>query len=261
MLTPDQLADTTAYLFGVEKKAIFGDSRTHRVVVARQALAWALRQRDWSLESIGAYLRRDHTTIIYSIQIVERARERSESYAEKLAALAQTTAPPPVDWQQRIDALLERIAQLEQQLAERKGTEMATEKAPYKLTVKLDDARPETIAEALTQLRDTAGEYDQTGESSAQMVIESYQEGPLQAVMEAFESWLFHMAPGLDCEMKLSRPGLRPETRELLARAKRETPMDKEWQQFADKHQASIHGTVLGRRVDVEPVSSDREPR
>lgn len=127
---------------------------------------------------------------------------------------------------------------------------MAAEpKPPYKLTVKLDGARPELIAQALSQLRDTASDYDQTGESSAQMIIEAHQESPLTEIMETFENWLFHHAPGLDCEMKLARPGLRPETRELLARAKQQTPMDT-IEGFAEKYGAK-----------VEFVSSDREPR
>lgn len=104
---------------------------------------------------------------------------------------------------------------------------MAAEPKPaYKLTVKLDGAKPELIAEALRTLRNTASDYDQSGESSAQMIIEAHQESPLTEIMETFENWLFHHAPGLDCEMRLARPGLRPETREMLARAKQQTPMD-----------------------------------
>lgn len=104
---------------------------------------------------------------------------------------------------------------------------MAAEpKPPYKLTVKLDGARPELIAQALTQLRDTASDYDQSGESSATMVIECHQEAPILAIMEAFENWLFYHGQAIDCELTPKRPGLRPETRELLARAKNKTPMD-----------------------------------
>lgn len=102
------------------------------------------------------------------------------------------------------------------------------DKAPYKLVVKFDGARPEKIAEALAILRDIAGNYDQAGESTATMTIESYQEAPLRATMDDFEQWLYRHAPGLvkDQAMVLYRPGLRPETAELLAREKRRTPMD-----------------------------------
>jgi hypothetical protein len=47
------------------------------------------------------------------------------------------------------------------------------DKAPYRLVVKFDGARPEKIAEALAQLRETASDYDQTGDAAATMTIES----------------------------------------------------------------------------------------
>lgn len=101
------------------------------------------------------------------------------------------------------------------------------DKAPYQLRIKLDGVKPEHIAAALSELRERAAEYDQTGEASATMTIEGYQEAPLTNVMEAFETWLFYHGK-VDCEMTMKRPGLRPETRELLAREKRRTPMDGE---------------------------------
>lgn len=116
MQTPDQLADTAAFLFGVDKRAIFGDSRTARAVQARQALAWALRQHHWSLQSIGAFLRRDHSTIIYALEMVEKLRARSAEYCARLTVLVGDTAPPPIDWEARITAMEKRIAQLEQKV-------------------------------------------------------------------------------------------------------------------------------------------------
>lgn len=101
----------------------------------------------------------------------------------------------------------------------------AEPKAPYKLTVKLDGAKPEHVAAALIELRERASEYDQTGETSATMTIEAWQESPLRAVMDAFEVWLYYQGH-VDCEIKLTRPGVRPETAAMLAREKRRTPMD-----------------------------------
>lgn len=100
------------------------------------------------------------------------------------------------------------------------------EKPPYKLTVKLDGAKPEKIAEAMTELQERASEYDQSVEAQATLTIECWQETPLRAVVDAFETWLFYRAQGVDCEIKLQRPGLRPETREMLARERKQTPMD-----------------------------------
>lgn len=74
---------------------------------------------------------------------------------------------------------------------------MATDKAPYRLTIKLDSARPDALGEALRVLRDIAGEYDQTGEGAASITIESWQEKPLQGICDDFEEWLFKHQIGL----------------------------------------------------------------
>ena len=102
---------------------------------------------------------------------------------------------------------------------------MATEKAPYKLTVKLDSSRPDAIGEAMQSLRDIAGDYDQTGDGSATITIESYQEDPLRSICDAFEEWLYKHAIGLGCDIKIQRPRLRPEMLAAL-RARHATPMD-----------------------------------
>lgn len=128
------------------------------------------------------------------------------------------------------------------------------EKAPYKLTVKLDSPKPEHVAAALTELRERAAEYDQTGEATATVTFEFWQEAPMRAIMDAFETWLFYHGH-VDCEMKPVRPGVRPETRELLSREKRQTPMDA-IEGFAEKYGAGV-AFVVG---DDEPISSDARP-
>ena len=114
-MTPDTLADTAAFLFGVERGAIFSHSRVARIAEARMALAWALRQAGWSLESIGGYLRRDHTTIIYSLETIERRARQNKRLAECLDVLKQPIAAP-LDWIARIEALERRVAELEARL-------------------------------------------------------------------------------------------------------------------------------------------------
>lgn len=117
------------------------------------------------------------------------------------------------------------------------------EKSPYKLVVKLDGASPERIAQALAELREIAALYDQVGESTATMTIESWQEAPLRETMDAFEVWLYKHAPGLvpDRGMVLYRPGLRPETAERFAREKKRTPMDQEgWEEGDSGEEALI---------------------
>lgn len=130
---------------------------------------------------------------------------------------------------------------------------MPEPKAPYKLTVKLDGAKPERIAEALTELCETAGTYDQTGSATATLTIEAYQEAPLRSLLADFEDWLYRNAQGLDCEVKLARPGIRPETIAQRAREKHDTPMDRAFQEFADQNGAEVSGKLAGREIHVTP--------
>jgi hypothetical protein len=100
------------------------------------------------------------------------------------------------------------------------------DKPPYKLTIKLDGAKAERVAEALTQLRECASDYDQTGDASATLTIEAHQERPLHTLVADFEEWLYRNAQGLDVDIKLQRPGIRPETMAMRAREKH-SPMDR----------------------------------
>ena len=102
---------------------------------------------------------------------------------------------------------------------------MATEKAPYKLSVKLDSSRPDAIGQAIQALQDITAEADQSGDGSATITIESYQEDPLRSICDAFEEWLYKHAIGIGCEIKIARPGLRPEMAARF-RARHATPMD-----------------------------------
>jgi hypothetical protein len=99
------LIERTAHLFDVPPDALIGPGRTQRVAYARFALAWALRQNDWSLQEIGALLKRDHTTIIHAIEAAEQRAAESPDYAARLTKLAPDRAIP-----KRRDS---RVAQLE----------------------------------------------------------------------------------------------------------------------------------------------------
>jgi hypothetical protein len=131
---------------------------------------------------------------------------------------------------------------------------MPEPKSPYKLTVKLSSARPDAIGEALAHLRQLTSEHDLTGESTATLTIECFKEAPLKSVRELFELWLYGYKIALDCEVTAKAPGLRPETAAVL-RANNATPMDREWQDFADKNGAEVSGTLAGHRLHVVPRS------
>jgi chromosomal replication initiation ATPase DnaA len=117
-MTAEQLVSATSFMFGVDRVDLFGSNRTARVAEARQVLAWALRQANWSLESIGDFLHRDHTTIMYAVRVVERKAERSARFAERLAVLVQPVEEP-VNWKARVLALEARVTELEAMLREK----------------------------------------------------------------------------------------------------------------------------------------------
>lgn len=115
-MTPDQLTDTTAFLFNVSRTDLFGSSRVARIAEARQVLAWALRQSNWSLESIGAYLHRDHTTIIYALKNVERRAQHNLRFAERLKVLSEQYVESPTSVATQVKVLDRRVAELEAQI-------------------------------------------------------------------------------------------------------------------------------------------------
>jgi chromosomal replication initiation ATPase DnaA len=117
-MTAEQIVSATSFMFGVDRSELLGSGRTARVSEARHALAWALRQANWSLESIGDFLHRDHTTIIYAVRVIERKAERSARFAERLAVLTQPVEEP-VNWKARVLALEARVAELEAMLREK----------------------------------------------------------------------------------------------------------------------------------------------
>lgn len=109
-----------AHLFGVSESDITGLSRVARITEARQAIAWALREEHWSLESIGMLLGgRDHTTIMYNIERASRKKAHDTRFAERLRVLTEAMRPdrvyPPhtCGCAARVAELEARIAQLE----------------------------------------------------------------------------------------------------------------------------------------------------
>lgn len=111
---------------------------------------------------------------------------------------------------------------------------MAEDKAPYQLTVELDSARPDALSKAMDQLRDIAAEFDTTGKAKATIKFESYKQAELNEIMDAFEEWLYKFAIGLGCQMKVQRPGLRPEMQSVF-RERYATPMDERgWNETAE---------------------------
>lgn len=89
-----------AKMFGVTPKDLMGMGRANEVIQARFALCAALRMRGWSYPRIGAFMRRDHTTIMHAVKRAEYIMERSREYEEKVETLSM--------WQPEIVKVSER---------------------------------------------------------------------------------------------------------------------------------------------------------
>ena len=130
---------------------------------------------------------------------------------------------------------------------------MPEPKPTYTYTFKFKSSRPDAVAAALEHLQELASDTDESGESSATLIIESFNEASLVGIREQLEQWLFRQDVWIDCEVTTKAPGLRPEVRETLLRARQQTPMDREWQAFANRNNVAVSGTMFGQRISVEP--------
>lgn len=111
-MTPEQLIDRAVELFGIQRGLILSPCRSAPVVTARYAVIWALRQNGWTVEGIGAFLGRDHTTICYALDVAE-SRCGSAALEQMRVEIIRAAPTPPIDWKARVAQLEARIAELE----------------------------------------------------------------------------------------------------------------------------------------------------
>jgi chromosomal replication initiator protein len=75
-LTPDRIAHATAEHFAVSLEALRGKRRTSNIALPRQAAMFLMRTHtSMSLADIGGWFRRDHTTVLYSCEKINRQRD------------------------------------------------------------------------------------------------------------------------------------------------------------------------------------------
>jgi chromosomal replication initiator protein len=98
-MTARDLIATVAGHFDLSVADLTGQSRMRHVVLARQAAAWVLRKAaNISLEEIGRLLGgRDHTSIGYSVQQIERRIATDAALRAELHSLLpqRPLAAPP----------------------------------------------------------------------------------------------------------------------------------------------------------------------
>jgi chromosomal replication initiator protein len=118
--SPDWLA-LTGKVFGVAPYLLNSETRQHHVTEARQALTWVLRQRDWSYYRIGELLGgRNHTTIIYHMEVAERLYRDDPGFRNLVQALIREIDGEPIEaapQQACTCGCAARLAELEARLA------------------------------------------------------------------------------------------------------------------------------------------------
>jgi len=72
MITIRSIVDIVAARFSVSHKEIIGPRRCAELVAPRHVAMFLARQEGHSLTKIGFHLRRDHTTVLYGAQKIER---------------------------------------------------------------------------------------------------------------------------------------------------------------------------------------------
>mgnify|MGYP001616942209 CR=1 FL=1 len=87
LVTPEWVVASCAHVLSVDVDAILSPSRQQGVVVARQVIAFMLREAtQLSLPEIAAVLGRDHTTVMHAIRRVARMMGSDGLWAGRVVA-------------------------------------------------------------------------------------------------------------------------------------------------------------------------------
>ncbi|HXF89569.1 MAG TPA: helix-turn-helix domain-containing protein [Xanthobacteraceae bacterium] len=95
------IAQATADVLGLPRPALYGGTRCQQIVRARH-IAWYVANRcyGYSLSRIGFRFRRDHTTVLHGVRLIERRlpadAELGETIARIRAAIEHRVATRPV---------------------------------------------------------------------------------------------------------------------------------------------------------------------
>lgn len=94
---PAFVLDLVSRHYGISIDELLGDSRKMRYTYPRQVAMYVLRSRGYlTLEEIGHALGRDHSTVLYGVQHVERLLRMERNERESLALMLSTVPPAEV---------------------------------------------------------------------------------------------------------------------------------------------------------------------
>ena len=88
-ITPERIVLLTAEQFGIPVEAIKGKRRTNNIVLPRQTAMYLVRKKtNLSLSDIGAWFKRDHTTVLHACTKIEALKARDPQLAGALREIA-----------------------------------------------------------------------------------------------------------------------------------------------------------------------------
>ena len=86
--TPEEVIEKVSSHYHVDQKLIMGKGRTKQVMIARQVAMYILCNRlGLSTTQVGKIMERDHSTVCYALQSVERKMESDQLLADEVSAL------------------------------------------------------------------------------------------------------------------------------------------------------------------------------
>ena len=86
--TPEEVIEKVTKHFRVDQKLVRGKGRTKQVMIARQVAMYILCNRlGLSTTQVGIIMGRDHSTVCYALQSIERKIESDQSFADEVSAL------------------------------------------------------------------------------------------------------------------------------------------------------------------------------
>ena len=89
-ISPERITLLTAEHFGVTVEAIRGKRRTNNIALPRQVAMYLVRQKtSLSLSDIGAWFKRDHTTVLHACTKIEALRARDARLAAALREITE----------------------------------------------------------------------------------------------------------------------------------------------------------------------------
>ena len=94
-MTPEHIIARVAHHYGLSIADITGHSRKLHIAYARQVAMWCIKTAlpRVSFETIGGLFQRDHTTVMYAVEKIDRAITADVALAEELYGLIAQTPP------------------------------------------------------------------------------------------------------------------------------------------------------------------------